>query len=359
MNNRNRNNGKGKTGTSAWGKLFKYGIPPLITVGLCYVLFHDQDIPSMVKYVKENCNFMWILASMGLTLLSFIVRSARWRIQLRASDVNPPLHIVSYSIIGTYAVNLVFPRAGEIWRSGYIASRQKAPFATVLGSMVAERLADTVTVLLLLLSTFFLAGDAVEGFIDKYPAAYHAISNALSSPWLYGGLLVALMAGVWFMRHRFRNAAVEKVRKVLKQLFSGLMAIFHMRGAGWWLLLTVVLWTTYFASLVCCFMAFGFTRDLFFSHGLVAVLVCYVLSSVAMGIPANGGIGPYQAALVFGLGFFIVNLNQGEALGFANTVLGAQIVTIILSGIPTFILIALDHRRRGKGVETAANAAEG
>ena len=42
-----------------------------------------------------------------------------------------------YSIFGTYAVNLVFPRLGEVWRTGYIAQRQKAPFTTVFGSMVA------------------------------------------------------------------------------------------------------------------------------------------------------------------------------------------------------------------------------
>lgn len=349
---------KDKAKTSVWGKLFKYGIPPLITIGLCYVLFHDQDIPAMVRYIKENCNFMWILASMGLTFVSFIIRSARWRIQLRASDINPPLHIVSYSIVGTYAVNLVFPRAGEIWRSGYIASRQKAPFATVLGSMVAERLADTVTVLLLLLSTFFLAGDAVEGFIDKYPAAYDFISSALSSPWLYSGIAALVLGGVRFMHHKFASNAIEKVRKMMWQLCSGLMAIFHMRGAGKWLLLTLLLWAAYFASLLCCFMAFGFTRELFLSHGIIVVLVCYVLSSVAMGIPANGGIGPYQAALVFGLGFFIVNLNHSAALGFANTVLCAQIVTIILSGIPTFILIALDHKRRSRQSEAESENGE-
>lgn len=342
-----------KRHTSVWSKIFKYGIPPLITIGLCYVLFHNQDLPAMVRYVRDNCDFRWILASMGLTAASFVIRAARWRIQLMASGVNPPLRIVTYSIVGTYAVNLVFPRAGEIWRSGYIATREHAPFTTVLGSMVADRLSDTVIVLLLLLSTFFLAGDAVEGFIDKYPAAYDAISSALSSPWLYIAAALGVAGAWWFMRHRQGNAHLEKIRVLCLNLLRGLMGIFHMRGAWRWGVLTALLWGTYFSGLVCSFMAFGFTRELMSSHGMITVLVCYVLSSVAMGVPANGGIGPYQAALVWGLGFFIADLNQGEALGFANTVLAAQIVTIIVCGIPTFIAITLDNRRREKDEATS------
>lgn len=345
-----------KKHTSIWVKLLKYGVPPLITVGLCYVLFHNQDIPGMIAYVRNNCDFAWILASMGLTVLSLVIRAMRWRIQLRASSVYAPLKIVTYSIVGTYAVNLVFPRLGEIWRSEYIARRESAPFTTVLGSMVADRLADTATVLLLLLATFFIAGDAVEGFIDKYPSAYHAISNAISSPVTYIIIAAFIGFGIWFMRHRWSGKRLLRVQRLFKNLFSGLTAIFHMKGAWKWGVLTVILWTTYFCSLLCCFMAFGFTRDLFLTHGLLAVFVCYVLSSIAMGVPSNGGIGPYQAALIFALGFFIIDLNTNEALGFANTVLGAQIVTIILCGIPTFIAILLDQRRHARQMQRQANA---
>ena len=70
------------------------------------------------------------------------------------------------SIFGTYFVNLLFPRLGEVWRCGYIANREKAPFSLVLGSMVGDRLSDTLTVLLLTVFTFFLAGDKLALFFD-------------------------------------------------------------------------------------------------------------------------------------------------------------------------------------------------
>lgn len=328
------------------GKILKYGVPPVITVGLCYILFHNQDLPGMVRYVRDNCNFGWILASMGLIAITFVIRAMRWRIQLRASNVYAPLHAVTYSVVGTYAVNMVFPRLGEVWRAEYIARRQGSRFPTVLGSVLAERMTDTLTVLLLLFATCFLAGDAVKGFIHKYPAAYRFLSDALTSPWTYLAVVALAAFCVWFLHRRAKGKITLKIQTFCLNILQGLMAIFHMKGAWKWGLLTVLLWCSYYASMVCCFMAFGFTREMLTTHGLVAPLVCYVLASVAMGIPSNGGIGPYQAAAVFALGFFVVDLDTEMALGFANTVLGAQILTIILCGIPTFIAIAFESRRR-------------
>lgn len=337
---------------SLWGRIFKYCIPPVITVGLCYVLFHNEDIPAMIEYVSHNCDFRWIAASMLLTVASFLFRAMRWRIQLRASDIHPPLPVVTYSIVGTYAVNLVFPRLGEFWRSEYIARREGAHFTTVVGSMFADRLADMATVLLMLLMTLLLAGDAVTGFMVNYPALYDAVSSLLSSPVTYCALATLIICIIWFMRHTWAGGSFgERLQQWIKNLFVGVMSIFHMHGVWRWFLLSIGLWGSYFVSEMCCFMAFDFTRELLLTHGWIVVLVCFTLSSIAMGVPANGGIGPYQAALVFGLGFFVADLNTSQALGFANTVLGAQIVTIVACGIPTFIAIAIDHRKHpGKPV---------
>ena len=111
------------------------------------------DYREMLDVVRRQCNFNWLLLMMAIAVLSHVCRAARWRIQLKALHVDAPFYVLVYSIFGTYAVNLVFPRLGEIWRTGYIAQRQNARFTTVFGSMVADRLADTVTVVLILCLT--------------------------------------------------------------------------------------------------------------------------------------------------------------------------------------------------------------
>ena len=54
-----------------------------------------------------------------------------------------------------------------VWRTGYIAARERAPFTTVFGSMVADRLADTLTVLILLLLTFIPAGAQLREYLGQ------------------------------------------------------------------------------------------------------------------------------------------------------------------------------------------------
>ena len=139
-----------KKGTGAIvGNILKFVIPLVISVGLCYLLFTGIDFDEMVSIIRGQCDFRWIALGFVFSISAQVCRAYRWGIQLHALGIVPPAAVLIYSIFGTYAVNLVFPRLGEVWRSGYIAQRQRAPFTTVFGSMVADRLSDTLSVLLI------------------------------------------------------------------------------------------------------------------------------------------------------------------------------------------------------------------
>ena len=126
--------------------LLKYGVPVTITVGLCYMLVKGTDLHEMWHTIRTECDFRWIGANLLLVIGAQVARAARWRLQLRALGIKASLWVLTLSVFGTYAVNLVFPRLGEIWRTGFIAERHRSPFTTVFGSMVADRLADTIAV---------------------------------------------------------------------------------------------------------------------------------------------------------------------------------------------------------------------
>lgn len=330
-------------------KFVKYGLPTLLSVGLCYVLFRDINMRQMYDFIVRECDFSWILISMVLGAVSFWIRGLRWRMQLRPIGINPPARIMYYSIAGTYAVNLVLPRLGELWRCEYISRRQKAPFASVLGSMVSERLADTVTVLLMLLATIIWAGSAVDSFVETYPAMFDTLSKIISSPLTYV-IIVGVIAGGWlFFRLNRHRGWVIKIRKQLNDLFGGFIAIFHIRKAWLWLLLTVILWGIYLTQMILCFNAFAPTRDYMELHGPLIALVSFVLASLSMGIPSNGGIGPYQIALGFGIQCFMADtLSSAQCYSFATLVLGAQTLVTIICGLISFVAIAMDNRRQSK-----------
>ena len=118
-----------------------------------------------------------------------------------------------------------------------------------------------------------------------------------------------------------------------------------MKGKGKWLVLTLLLWGCYFFQLYLAFFAFPATAMVVERYGISAVFVCFVLSSLSMGVPSNGGIGPYQWALVFGLSMYaagIPELTKEYSTAFANMVLWCNTLLLILLGLITFVSIAID-----------------
>lgn len=332
-----------KKKSSRLGQLMKYIIPLIISVGLCYLLFTGIDFKEMMHIIRTQCDFRWIAAGLLLAVLSHIVRAMRWGIQLKALGINAPLYALIYSIFGTYAVNLVFPRLGEVWRTGYISQRQHAPFTTVFGSMVADRLADTITVLLLALMAFLISSKAILSYLHQNGESLAAIARLLESPWLWGAAVV-LIAAVWiFMARKSSNSKIIRIQNAVRELWQGFAVIIKMPHKGRWLLLTVALWGCYFLQNYLAFYAFPFTTAIVEQHGIQAALVVWVLASISMGVPSNGGIGPWQWATIFGLSIY--GLGTTEASAFANLVLGANTLLIIALGIFTFIAIALNKKR--------------
>ena len=100
-------------------------------------------------------------------------------------------------------------------------------------------------------------------------------------------------------------------------------------------------------QLYVAFYAFPFTRGLCaapgLGFGLLPCLVAFVLSSIAMGIPSNGGLGPWNIAIMFGLALYGVSEAQGTA--FSMLQWSGQTVMLILLGLFTIAYILLSRRR--------------
>lgn len=342
-----KNSQENKKGNTLLKKLLRYGVPLIITVGLCWMLFAKMDFESMMAMIREKCRWEWIWGALGLSIVSHVIRAMRWRIQLQAIGIRIGLFPVVLSIFGTYAVNLVFPRLGELWRTGYISQRQDAPFDKVFGSMVADRLADTITVALISLITFALAGPQLTIYLSQSHETYEMIKGLLTSPWTWGAV-VLLLAFVWAIAWHGRNLRIVKaIKKFVKGLWEGFAVVVRMRGKVWWLLLTVCLWGCYFLQLYLAFFAFPETADLVARHGVIAVLLCFTFSSLSMGVPSNGGIGPWQWAVIFGISLYsadVPGLTTELATSFANLVMGTQTLLLIVLGIFTFITIAIGRK---------------
>lgn len=109
--------------------LLKYGIPVALSVLLVWFFYKNMDMEAIKQSLREDVNFWWFVPVIVVSIFSHVFRACRWRLQLRALGIDAPLSALVNSIFGTYFVNLLAPRLGEVWRSGYIASRERTSFS--------------------------------------------------------------------------------------------------------------------------------------------------------------------------------------------------------------------------------------
>lgn len=172
--------------------------------------------------------------------VSLLVRSWRWRYLLENADVvakdgpdRPSVpHIYSIYLLAWFVNCLVPAKLGDAYRGYLLKQRQQSSFASALGTIVAERLIDLISLAALLL----ISGLVVFG--EHIPAQ--------ASGWmeLAIGLGVALIAGIliaYRFRSHLRGIVPERVKHHYIRVEEGLLGSF--RRIPIVAALTLVIWS--------------------------------------------------------------------------------------------------------------------
>ncbi len=306
---------------------------------LFWYVYQKLDIETIFQILKTDVNYFWVILSMAVAVFSHIARALRWRLQLRALHIYPSMRELVNAIFGMYAMNLLFPRLGEVWRCGYLAQRERASFSKVLGSVVSDRLSDTAMLALLTLLVFFMQMRPFRQFLDENPSIEAGVIGTLTSVWLYVGIALCVVAVVWFFRTNSQSRFVQRIRGLMANVWAGFASIVTMKGKFWFIFYTLFIWFCYFMQLYLCIFAFPSTSHL----TVAAVLLLYVLGSLGMGLPVQGGIGPWHLAVIAGLSYYGITGNEAGAFAFVAH--GAQMVLVVLIGIYAFISMACDKKK--------------
>lgn len=330
-----------------FGRVLKFIVPIAVSAGMIVWLFDKVNLHQIKEIISRGVDYRYLAIMMCLTVLSHVIRGIRWGIQLRAAGIpRIPVLAESVSIFGAYALNLIFPYLGEAWRCVYISKRERCKLSTVVGTDLGDRASDGIMILLLLILALIVARPAMDRFLDRYPLGETidriATDGAL---WIVLGVVVVLLvAGDWF----FRNTPfVKGVNQSIRRLYDGFMVLFHMKGTGMYIVLTFGIWICYFLDTYLCFFAFPFTRQLITGHGyywgLIPGLVVFVFGSCSMGVPSNGGLGPWNIAVMFALSLFGISDSDGAA--YSIVCWSFQTAVLIASGIFSAFYIMFSRRR--------------
>ena len=315
--------------------ILQYIVPPVITGGLCIFLYRDIEWSDVINGLRST-NWLFISAFLICNVFAMLARARRWQIQLHTMGVNPPFGDMARSIFGTYAVNLIFPRLGEVWRCSYIAGNSGSGFSRIFGSMVADRLVDTLCIFLLSLLSFILAAPAMSRFVAESTLIERSTMIA-SSPWVVFSLFLLFILCILCIYAPW--SPFVRVRRFITNMWNGFMTLFSIRqGRVTWVLLTVAIWLCYGLGMYLSMIAYPPTADIVNQHGLICVLITFVFGSLAMAIPSNGGIGPWQASVLLSLSG-IYGMESTQVLTFATINLAFSTLLCIALGLYTFVTI--------------------
>lgn len=319
---------------SLLNKFLKFVLPLLIGILIVYLFMRNIDLNELWKILKD-ANWAILLFSLIFGLMGNTIRGYRWGLLINALGYKPKVSNLNFSVYGSYAVNFALPRAGEVWRCGMIAKEEKIPFSKLFGTMILDRVLDTISVLIITIVAFFLN---MRFLLDQNREQLRSIKELLTSPFLYLGILAAIVVVLVIFKVFKNTVIIQKIKGFLVGIGQDMKAIGKMKTKKRLIIYTIGIWASYFFYFYTTFYAFDFTRDLGFTAGLVT----FALSSISMGVPSNGGLGPWQVAVIACLTLYGVDTLSATA--FATGVFSVQSLWVIICGL--FGIAALSIKNR-------------
>lgn len=328
-----------------WRKVLDIALPVAISGVMIVWLFHKVNLHTIFQIMRDACDYRWLLLMCAVEILSRCVRGIRWGIQLRAAGIKrmPPFAEI-VSIFGAFTLNLMLTGVGEAWRCLYVARRQQAPLSTVIGTDLGDRISDAIMIVLIISMSLIVAQPVIEKFMENYCFGRHVV-DVISSPWLWLVVIALLGSAVWLLFSHTHNKTVLKVRTEALNLWNGFKILFTMKHQVRYWSYTVTIWIAYFLMTYLCFFAFPFTRTLIrpdLAYGLLPGLIVFIFAAMSIAVPASGGLGPWNIAVMFALSLY--GVKSSDAAAYTMVVWAFQTATQVLMGLAAAVYIAYDRR---------------
>ncbi|MBI5896498.1 MAG: flippase-like domain-containing protein, partial [Desulfobacterales bacterium] len=125
----------------------------LMSVATLYLAFRNVPLAELVSYLGSIA-YLWLIPSVGLVALAFVLRAYRWRLILKSAKSVGFWQAYHPLMIG-FMINCILPgRVGEIARPAIIKREQSVPFSTGFATVAAERIFDMLVLIALLAAVF-------------------------------------------------------------------------------------------------------------------------------------------------------------------------------------------------------------
>lgn len=291
-----------------------------------------------------EAKYIFLVPATIMLLISHYVRALRWKILIQPLGYNPSRTNTFLAVMVGYWANLAVPRLGEVLKCTILSRYEKVPADKLVGTIVAERAFDVVSLLIIFLITIGIqyeiigefATNALQGFFTSKSGDFSVLKVGIA----IGVLVVLILFLRWGMKKLAHKPFVIKTKKVVAGIWQGLISVRHIRNKGVFILYTVFIWGLYLLSTYMGFFAMQGMSE----YGIKAAFSALTFGSLGMIIPSPGGIGSFQYAIQQVMILYGVSPEKGLSLGML--IWFAQTGIIILFGTICFLLLPILNKKK-------------
>ena len=310
-------------------KIVKIIIPLILGGFLVWYSLSKVSIETLLKYFK-NANYWWIALGLFFGILSHLSRAYRWKYLLEPMGYKPDFGNSTMAVLVAYLVNYAIPRAGEVSRAAVMTNYEGIPFEKGFGTIVAERIADLLMMLLIVCITLLVQYD----FIFELLTNNFSIGKIVV---IISALFVGFLIFSRYVKKSTKGVGL-KVKNFVTGLIEGTTSIFKMKNKWAFLFHTIFIWIMYVAMFWATIPAI---EKLSVPFG--AVLIGFIAGGFSIAA-TNGGIGLYPIAVA--AAFALFNIPEEPANAFGWIMWTAQTAMIIVFGGLAFLLLPIYNKNK-------------
>ncbi len=319
----------------------------LLGLLLLYLITRGQNVELIIQELRQ-ANYFWVFLAMICAIVSHFLRAVRWNRLIRTMGYKTKPFQTFYAVMTGYLANLAIPRMGEITRCVTLSKASKTPFNALAGTVVAERVFDFFTMMAIVVFTIVFQFNFLRSFIRQTfvdPVIQKSADN-WSLLAIVTAIAILLFAGlIVFVRHKRRNSKNAlfflKIQRHLKGFINGIKTIKRMKGKGWFVFHTILIWGLYYMTVYLCFYAIPATSHL----SPVAGLTLLAVGSLGILAPVPGGIGTYHFLTIITLRE-LYHIAGEPATSYAYITHATQIVVNIVAGTISWIILSLQQKTK-------------
>ena len=300
-------------------------------------MYRNFDFELLRSTLNGGMNWWWMAFSLIFGVTAQLFRGLRWKQTLEPLGENPRTSTCVHAVFLSYAASLTIPRIGEVTRCGVLTKYDGTSFSKSLGTVVTERIIDSILVLSITAAVFLSQAKVFYNFFEETGTNLTEwAAKFTATGYIVTAMCLVALGILAFMLIR-KLAIFARIRETIKGIKEGVMSLKDVKNKTLFTAYTLGIWVSYFLHYYITFFCFDFTCGL----GLNVALVSFVVGSIAVIVPTPNGMGPWHFAVKTILVLYGVEVTNAET--FVIIVHTIQTALIPLLGI--FSLMVLTKKK--------------